>query len=182
MAKIGDLLYGMRIVKTYNGQLYEERPLFNGFEGIVVWNTWDTGEWQVLRTWREKGEYRTEEIGYIDDDSKIMEPDCKGEEIAEFIKEKVSKICNKNPQIAYKIKEQQVSDELLSAGIIGTRDVPAIHHISKKLFNKIVEWLTQYINQQIDKAMQPIKDQYNSILPIAIDETMANIIQRHDER
>lgn len=182
MAKIGDLLYGMRIVKTYNGQLYEERPLFNGFEGIVVWNTWDTGEWQVLRTWTEKGEYRTEEIGYIDDDSKIMEPDCKGEEIAEFIKEKVSKICNKNPQIAYKIKEQQVSNELLSAGIIGTRDVPAIHHISKKLFNKIVEWLTQYINQQIDKAMQPIKDQYSSILPIAIDETMANIIQRHDER
>lgn len=79
MAKIGDLLYGMRIVKTYNGQFYEERPLFNGFEGIV-------------------------------------------------------------------------------------------------------EWLTQYINQQIDKAMQPIKAQYNNILPIAIDETMANIIQRHDEK
>ena len=36
MAKIGDLLYGMRIVKTYNGQFYEERPLFNGFEGIFI--------------------------------------------------------------------------------------------------------------------------------------------------
>lgn len=181
MAKIGDLLYGMRIVKTYNGQFYEERPLFNGFEGIVVCNTWDTGDWQVLRTWRENGEYRTKEIGYIDDDSKIMNPDCRGEEIAKFIKEEVCKICNQNLQIVYTIKEQ-VRNELLSAGIIGTRDVPAIHHISKKLLNKIIEWLTQYINQQIDKAIQPIKEQYNNILPIAIDETMANIIQRHDER
>lgn len=166
MVKIGDLLYDMRIVKNYNGQIYEERPLFNGFEGIVVWNTWDTGEWEVLRTWREKGEYQTEEIGYIDD-GKVIGTVCKGEDVAKFIKEEINKICNN------KVNEQKVGIELSRVGIIGTRDLP---------FNKIVGGLTQYINEQIDIALQRTKDQLNNFIPIAIDETIASIIQIHDER
>lgn len=177
MVKIGDLLYDMRIVKTYSGQCYEKGLQFNGFEGFVVWITWDTGEWEILRAWREKGEYKTEEIGYIDD-SKVIGTDCKGEDVAKFIKSEVNKICSKNNYI---INEKQVKNELLHAGIIGTKDVPAIHNISKRLFDKVVKWLTEYINKQIDVAIQPIREQYNNFIPIAIDETIANIIQMHDK-
>lgn len=38
MQQIGESLYGLRIVKSYHVQDYEERPLFSGFVGIVVAN------------------------------------------------------------------------------------------------------------------------------------------------
>lgn len=97
MVKVGDDLYGMRIVKDYDGQLNEERPLFSGFEGVVVWNTWDTSEWQILLTWCEDGEHCSEEMGLIDyhkiDDAKS------GEEIANIIKEEIKAKSIKHPKL-----------------------------------------------------------------------------------
>lgn len=176
MVKVGETLYDMRVVKTYHGQDYEERPLFNGFEGIVVWSTWDTGDWQVLQCRMEDGKYQKEEIGYIEYDG--LNSDKTGEEIANLIKEQVKQFCAKrNKTEEYKVTVEQVRQALLTSNTVAPRNVSSPQHIPKKSFDELVKWTTDYVNEQIAKVQIQSKVQPS----IAIDETIAQIIQIRDK-
>lgn len=94
MAKVGETLHGFRVVETYDGNIMTKGPLFSGFEGIIVWNTWDTGEWQVLEGKKKDGEYTTREIGLIDDEE--IQGNWTGEQIAEFIKNAINTLVPEN--------------------------------------------------------------------------------------
>ena len=169
MLEVGENLYGMRIVKTYHGLGYEETPHFNGFEGVVVWSTWDTGDWQVLQCWMENGEYRTKEIGVLEYDG--LNSDKTGEEIANLIKEQIKQIYTVINREEHKVTNEQVRQALLDSETVAPRNEPAIQNISKKGFNALVKWTTKYVNEHISLDIHP---------SIAIDETIAMVIQTRD--
>ena len=97
MANVGDIMYGMRVVKAYSGMMHEEQPPFNGFEGIIIWKTWDKDEWKVIQTRNEDGKYSTKEIGLLDDDKLLKLPN--GEQVVNVIKEKIEEIRAKHPEL-----------------------------------------------------------------------------------
>ena len=171
MAQIGDLIYGLRVVKDYNGRSYEEETKFSGFEGFVVWNTWDTGAIQVLYTWKQNGKIMSKEIGYIDD--RQFKDKWTGKQLAEFIKLEVSKM-NVVTRDEHGITSEEVKEWLLGSGIIGTSNVATRQHVSRKTFNALVEEIKRYVNEQINIAVQSLNTLH---LPIAVDETIASIIQ-----
>lgn len=176
MVKIGDVLHGMRIVKSYNGHDYEEPPLFNGFEGYVVWITWDTSDWQVLKTWTENGEFRTKEIGIIDDN--LISLDWNDKQVADFIKAEVCKIIKND--MYYEVSVQEVKEQLVNWKIIAPRNEVAIQHVTKKVFNNFVSKITEYINKQINISNSIAVEKMLGI--IAIDDIIAKIIQNHEGR
>jgi len=179
--KIGETLYDMRVVKTYNGQTYEEKPLFNGFEGIVVCNTWDVGDWQVLKTWRENAEFITKEIGIIDD--MLIQPEWSGKEVADFIKDQVSKILNEEDYKViskHEVTSQEVRKKLLDIGIVAPRNVQAHNHISRNNFQVLTDKIAEYVNAEIRKSIEQLNQSYH--YGIAIDEIIATRIKIHEER
>lgn len=177
MVKIGDMLHGMRIVKSYNGHNCEERPLFSGFEGYVVWDTWDTGDLQVLKTWTENGEFLTEEIGIIDDS--LISDDWNDEQVADFIKTEACKMLRDD--ICQEISVKEVKDELIKWNIIAPRNEVAIQHVSKKTFNAFAEKLAEYVNKNINITANIMEEQLIQG-KIAVDEVVAQMIQNHEGR
>lgn len=135
-----------------------------------------------MRTWIEKGEFQIEEIGYIDDSS-VTDDNYDGKTVANFIVQEVRKIGSQNSKGNVKgVNVQQVRNNLLRTNLIFPRDMPAIHHVSKNFFNKLVEWITLFVNQQIKRAVHEMEIQYSNFLPpIAIDETIANVIRIRDD-
>lgn len=176
MITVGDMLFDMRIVRTYNGKEYEPKPLFSGFEGLVIWNTWDTSDWMVLKTWFENGKYITKELGIIDN-NKIL-PDWNGEDIANFIKNEALKILIFSSIPVPKITAEHVKEQLLTTRIIGPKNKNPKQSISKKNFQKLIEMLTNYINDEILSAIISTQ-QLN--YPIAVDEIIAQYIKIRQE-
>lgn len=113
--KTGDMIYGMRVVKTYDESSHTEETKFNGFEGIVVYDTWTTGEWIIVLGRKDKkGIYHTRRIGIIENISN----NCTGKEVAEYIKDQINRISKKIPEIHLKQLEKNIAIDEIIAQII----------------------------------------------------------------
>lgn len=173
MVKVGDMLYGMRVVESYNGHNHESKPLFNGFEGYVVWDTWDTGDLQVLKTWTENGKFITQELGIIDDN--LISDEWNDKQVADFIKTEVTKM-KSNEQDYYQVTLDATRKQFLKWDILSPTSKKASKRISFKVYNQLTEEITAYVNEQIDEAIKQTQD------IIAIDEVVAQMIQNYEGR
>ena len=152
MKRVGEMIYNMRIVKTYRARGIEDKP-FNWFVGIIVWCTWDTGDWQVIRTWLEDGKYMTKELGIIDD-SHI--PDCyNSRQLASFIKKNVIHLMKVDECL---VSSSEIQKCLMEAGVIESTKTSKI--------------ITRYINKKVKKLMYENLDSM-----LAVDDIIATIIE-----